>query len=287
MIILSGTSDIVRLITSGTATINTFAAFTEVNTSTNTVDAGRQGAAISSATTTTIVAAPSSNVRRSVKTLTIRNTHATTSNTVTVQVFDGTTAFELYKVTLAAGETLFYQEAAGFFVHDAQGRVKSNDAAGGSGAAVNELNLVTLASDVINSNATANTMADVTGLSFSVTSGETYWFLFSIIYQAAATTTGSRWSINGPASPTILALAQDNTLTVTTATLGYNSAYDTPAASNATSAVASSIAGNIARIEGIIRPSANGTVVARFASEVSSSAITAKAGSILQWVRTL
>jgi hypothetical protein len=286
LIILSGTSDIVRLITSGTATINTFAAFTEINTSTSTVDAGRQGAAISSAATTTIVAAPASNVRRSVKTLTIRNTHATTANTVTVQVFDGTTAFELYKVTLAAGETLFYQESAGFFVHDAQGRVKSNDAAGGSGAAVNQLNLVTLASDVVNNNAVANTKRDVTGLGFSVTAGETYWFKFTIAYQSAAATTGSRWSITGPASPTILAMAQQNTLTVTTSTLGNNSAYDTPAASN-TSSVASPLAGNMARIEGVIRPSANGTVTARFASEIANSAITAKAGSLLQWVRTL
>lgn len=36
---------------------------------------------------------------------------------------------------------------------------------------------------------------------------------------------------------------------------------------------------NIAIMEGLITPSANGTVVARFASEVSASAIVAKAGS--------
>ena len=34
---------------------------------------------------------------------------------------------------------------------------------------------------------------------------------------------------------------------------------------------------NVAVIEGTITPSANGTVIARFASEVLSSAITAKA----------
>jgi hypothetical protein len=287
LIILAGTSDVLRLVTSAAGTIHSYASLTEINTGVSTVDGNKQGAVISTATTTTIVAAPASGVRRSIKTLTVRNAHATTANIVTVQAFDGTTAFELYKVNLAAGETLIYQEQAGFFVHDAQGRVKSNDAAGGSGAAVNQLNLVTLASDVINNNATANTMADITGLQFSVTSGETYWFLFTIAYQAAATTTGSRWSITGPASPTILAMAQQNTLTVTTSTLGNNSAYDTPAASNATSAVASALAGNVARIEGIIRPSSNGTVTARFASEVAASAITAKAGSLLQWVRTL
>ena len=36
-------------------------------------------------------------------------------------------------------------------------------------------------------------------------------------------------------------------------------------------------------IEGVIRPSVSGTVTIRFASEVASSAITAKAGSTLTW----
>jgi hypothetical protein len=34
-------------------------------------------------------------------------------------------------------------------------------------------------------------------------------------------------------------------------------------------------------VTGVIQPSANGTLVARFASEVSSSAIVAKAGSFV------
>ena len=287
MLLLATTSDVLRIVTTSTANIDVHASYTDNNPTAGTVTAGRQNATISTATTTTGVSAPGSNVLRSIKTMSARNRHASTANTLTIQVFDGTTAFELYKATLAAGESLQYHEGFGFVTHDAQGRVKNNDAAGGNQAAVNELNLVALAGDVVNSNATANTMADITGLSFPVTAGETYWFLFTLIYQSAATTTGSRWSINGPASPTILALAQDNALTVTTATIGYNSAYDTPAAANATSVVASAIAGNLARVEGIIRPSANGTVIGRFASEVANSAITVKAGSLLQWVRTL
>ncbi len=38
-------------------------------------------------------------------------------------------------------------------------------------------------------------------------------------------------------------------------------------------------AGNLAEIEGFITPSVNGTVIARFASEVLNSAVTAKAGA--------
>lgn len=139
--------------------------------------------------------------------------------------------------------------------------------------------LVTLASDVTNNNATANTIADCTGLSFSVTSGTRYRFYANIWYTAAATTTGSRWSINGP-SATNMAYSSIYSLTATTNTSNSAVAYNIPAASNATSA---STAGNIAIIEGTILPSANGTVVVRFASEVASSAIVCKAGSTLEW----
>lgn len=133
---------------------------------------------------------------------------------------------------------------------------------------------VTLASDVINNNAVANTIADVTGLSFPVVVNIRYKFRFHIVYTAAATTTGSRWSINGP-STTELAYRSSYTLTAASRTFNEGlGAYNLPAASSASSIAAN----NTAVIEGVIRPSASGNVIARFASEILSSAITAKAG---------
>lgn len=139
-------------------------------------------------------------------------------------------------------------------------------------------NVVTLGADVINNNATPNTIADVTGLSFPVTSGVTYHFSALINYTSAVATTGSLWTINGPATTT-LSYTSKYTLTATSETTNYVAAYNTPATSNASSLTT----GNIAVIEGIVTPSANGTVVVRFASEIASSAITAKAGSTLTW----
>lgn len=43
-----------------------------------------------------------------------------------------------------------------------------------------------LAADVVNNNGVANTMQDVTGLSFPVLAGQTYWFRFAINYTAAS-----------------------------------------------------------------------------------------------------
>lgn len=131
---------------------------------------------------------------------------------------------------------------------------------------------VYLSGNVTNNNAVANTIADVTGLSFPVTSGVRYKFRFYITYTSAATTTGSRWAINGP-STTELNYFSYYTLTATSQTTNFAVAYDIPAASNASSLTA----GNVAIIEGIIMPSANGTVIARFASEILNSAIVALA----------
>ena len=137
-----------------------------------------------------------------------------------------------------------------------------------------------ITSDVINNNAVANTIADITGLSFPVTSAKTYLFRFIIIYSSAATTTGARFSINGPATTT-LAYKSEYSLTTTTTTFNEGlSAYNLPAASNLSSAATT---GNIAIIQGILIPSASGTVIGRFASEVASSAITVKAGSFVEF----
>jgi hypothetical protein len=142
-------------------------------------------------------------------------------------------------------------------------------------AATNTYGRVLLASDVTNNNATANTMQDVTGLSFPVTAGVTYKFKFFIVFTAAATTTGSRWSINGPAT-TFLHYKSEYAVSVSanTTALGM-AAYNLPAGTNTGSA---STGSNMAVIEGVIKPSSSGTVIARFASEISSSAIVAKGG---------
>ncbi len=139
--------------------------------------------------------------------------------------------------------------------------------------------IVVLGSDVINNNATLNTLQDCTGLSFAVTSGVRYRFRFTINYTAAAAATGSRWTLNGPATSE---LSYTSTYSLTATTNTYNSAvaYSIPAASNLSSA---NTTGNISIITGVIVPSANGTLIARFASEVASSAITCEAGSTIEY----
>lgn len=280
MILLTNSgTDKLQLTTSSTANVDVHASWADLLS--GAVTPGRTNTTISSATTTDIVATPAASTQRTVKTLHIRNRHATTANTVTVLYNANGTTYQLFSLTLAAGETLHYDESAGWSVRSATSGAIRQFTGATSQAAVQAVNWVVLSSDVVNNNASANTIADVTGLSFSVTAGYTYWFRFVIPYDSAATTTGSRWSINGPGSPTMLNYTSRYTLTATSQTINSATAYDIPAASNATSLTT----GNVAEIEGYIIPSSDGTVIARFASEVSSSAVTAKAGGLLQWAR--
>jgi hypothetical protein len=282
MLYLASTSDIIRVVTSSGANVDVHASYSDLVAAATLPTFGRLNTAIASAATTTIVASPAASTVRTVKTLTIRNRHASTASTVTIQHFDGTTSSDLIQFILAAGESAHYDENRGWTYRDARGReVARTD--GLVSAAVSTLNTVVLASDVTNNNGTANTIADVTGLSFAVTAGETYWFEFVIPYTAAAATTGSRWCINGPSSPTAVYVRSEYPLTATTTTVNAVGGYDLPAASNASSLTT----GNVATIWGTITPSANGTVIARFASEILSSAIVAKAGAICRWMRVL
>lgn len=282
MLLLASTSDVLSVSTSAATGVNVYASYIDYNGSITTP--GRRVTSIAAIATTTVVAAPAVSTTRNIKSLTISNTSVSTSQIVSVFTTDGVTTVEICNATIAAGDTLQYAEGNGFTVVDSLGRVKTTQDFSVV-AAVNTMNLIALTADVTNNNAVANTIADITGMSFAVTAGQSYWFRASIAYTAAATTTGSRFSINGPVAPTFLAFKSEYSLTTTTNTVNEGlSAYDTPAASNATSAAT---AANTAIVEGVIRPSANGNVTLRFASEVAASAIVAKAGSLLQWVRTV
>lgn len=280
MLLLASTNDLVRVVTSSSSAVDVQASCIDLNTSNaDRPTPHRQNTAISSATTTTVVGSPASDNMRTVKALSIRNKGGSTQ-VITVIHTDGTTAVEVIEATLAPDCSLQYHEAAGWWVTDTQGRaVVINQP--NSGAPITDADtIVRLTSDVTNNNATANTLANVTGLEFPVLSGKLYWFWFDIVYTAAATGTGSRWSINGPTT-TYLNYRSEYSLTSTTSTRNANlQAYDAPSGSNATSAATGN---NFAEIWGVIQPSADGTVTARFASEVSSSAIVAKVNSFVRY----
>lgn len=279
MIILSETTDTLQIVLSGAITTNQLQCFTSWRDRTaTTYVAGRTVTNTNSTTDVTLAASPAASTQRVIDFISIYN-NDTANATVTIKLDANGTEYKLFVTTLAAGEKIEYQEGQGFKVFANSGAVKQSINQGNNTIG-SSFTAVVLGSDVINNNAIANTIQDVTGLSFPVTTGKTYSFEFTILYTAAATTTGSRWSINGPTTSN-LCFQSEYSLAATTTTRNANViTYNLPAASNATSG---STTGNMALISGILTATADGNVIARFASEVSGSAITAKAGSVVYY----
>lgn len=280
MLILSSETDAVEVVLAGARTTNDCpitAYYRDITTTT--FVPGRSLLNTNGTTPVDAVTGPASSTQRVVDFLSVYN-EDTASVTATLRFSDNGTTYTIATVTLGVGERLEYSNDRGVRVYSNNGAEKIASVAG-SNPAASGIQQVVLGGDVTNNNAVANTIADVTGLSFAVVTG-TYWFRFVIDYTSAATTTGSRWSVSGP---TISRLVYESryTLTATTQTLNILTAYDSPAASNASSLTA----GNVATIEGYATFTASGTLTARFASEVANSAIVAKAGSQVQYVKVL
>lgn len=132
MILLTSTSDTLAVVTGSTGNIDVHASYVDYNGTvvtpgrTNTVQittaVGGAG--------TTIVGSPGGSTQRNVKHVSIRNAHASTSNAITVQHYDGTTTTTMIKYTLLAGEQLHYWDERGWIVMDASGGIKNSPSAG-------------------------------------------------------------------------------------------------------------------------------------------------------------
>lgn len=282
MLILTETTDNLQVVLGGAVTTNQLNCLTSWRDITTTGFApGRTVTNTNSTTDVNLVPAPAASTQRVVDFVSVYNADTVTA-TVTVKFDANGTEYVLFKATLATTERIEYTDAKGWQVYNNLGAVKTSINQG-SNSISSGLNNTVLASDVTNNNAVANSIADVTGLSFPVSNGNTYYFQFVIQYTSAATNTGSRWSISGPGGT--MRYRSQYSLTTTSQTVNEGLiAHDTPAASNATSAATG---GNIALIEGFYTASADGSVVARFASEVTSSAIIAKAGSLVWYTQVI
>jgi len=112
MLILASATDLLQLVTGSAGQIDVHASWMD-NVS-GAVGPGRTNTpTITTAGTTTVVAAPTSGTQRNVKTLHVRN-RGSSANVVTVTHTDGTTPVQLQSASLAPGATLQYVDEIGF-----------------------------------------------------------------------------------------------------------------------------------------------------------------------------
>lgn len=115
MQLLTGTAHVFRVVTGSAVTVDVFASY--IDKSGSTFTPGNQATAITTAATTNVVSAPAASTQRNLKSMSVRNKHASSSNVVTVQFYDGATAYEIISETLAAGTELLYEDGQGWVVN--------------------------------------------------------------------------------------------------------------------------------------------------------------------------
>ena len=122
-------------------------------------------------------------------------------------------------------------------------------------------------------NSSNSTPSNITGLSFPIKSGRRYYFKFFGQYQTAATTTGIGFTFSGPAITRASWRAR-----IRQAANGTDSFYEGDAQALTTVTVSTAVvAANTDyawEIEGVVQPSADGTLQLRVRSEVNSSQVT-------------
>lgn len=120
MLLLTSTSDVVRLVTdTATTTIEVHTSYMDVNGTT--ITPGRTNTRITTATTTTIVASPAASTQRNVKAIYVTNNSTGTSCDVAIEHTDGTNVVELMQFVLLPGENMGYREDGSWIHRDAQG----------------------------------------------------------------------------------------------------------------------------------------------------------------------
>lgn len=277
MLLLKGTTDLIQVVTGSAADIEVHRSALDASDAAPPViqafpDLGPL-ASITTATTTTVVAAPGSSTYRNVKGLSFYNNHASQSTTLRVECTDGTNTVVLHNCTLLPGELLTFDEVGNWHHYDATGIEYLPT------SKLDILKYVTADQTF----ATAASFADITDLTVPLKSGRKYAFDARIIHISNATTTGAQFGVNIGAAPTLLLASTIDTVTASV-TASTHSAGTTNARDTAiTAQTTGSAAQTMAIISGFIQPSADGTFAMRATSEVTvASGLIVKAGS---WLR--
>lgn len=267
MILLAATTDKLQLVSSSTSSLDVLASFLDMSNADPPVvkgsTASRQLTAITTATTTDILAAPGASTVRNLKTLTVRNKGAA-DNSVTLIYDANGTDYEIHKVTLKTGECLEYIDGVGFYVLAATGKLFKN---------------LRVSADSVH--ATAATFADVTGLQAAVEAGKHYNFEAHLFHVSNATTTGAQFAIGGVAM-TAMRISIIDTVTGSATAAALSAPVADITAINTAASVQTTGSANVTMgiLSGWFNPSASGTWSVRATSEVTvANGLTVKQGS--------
>lgn len=125
----------------------------------------------------------------------------------------------------------------------------------------------------------SSTLANVSGMSFAVTSGRTYHFKFVLLVRSDTATVGLRTSVTVPPITRFGA-----TVETIIAGAGASSAFNAPISASDGAATATAVPAintdYVLTLEGILIPSATGTLQLRAATETGTTVVTVRQGSV-------
>lgn len=127
---------------------------------------------------------------------------------------------------------------------------------------------------------TSSSLLGATGLSLNVNAGTYYKFKFVIVFATDATTTGIKLGLTAPTATVFSATANVATGSNDGANFHAQGSITSSGGFFATSSVDAANTGYIAIVEGIILPTASGTVQLTFGSGVNGSQVALKNGSM-------
>lgn len=266
MLLLTSITDKISVITGSASTIDVHASW--IDNASGTITTGRTNTAITTATTTDVVAVPGASTTRNVKTINIRNKDAAASTAVTVQYNANAVLCELFKTTVQAGEVLSYVEGVGWYLYtsvlsDLYKILTADDAAGQAIATVQPwfptTGTLTLPA------ATTYQMEGLLNITHGATSHTT-----SLAFGGTATLTSLNYYAQAHRS------AAD---TITSVYSGINIASATAAVVD----VAGIQAATYIQIQGILRTNAAGTLIPQFTFSANpTGTITVKRNSFFR-----
>jgi hypothetical protein len=290
MLILTQTTDSIQVVLAGTVAASQANCFVSYrNTTSSSISPLRNVVNTNNTTAVTLVPSPSASNQRVVDYISIFNLD-TAPITPTVLFNDNGTTYQLFSAVLQPGEKIEYQEGNGFSVIGFNGGVKT--------AVENTAQTMTfpwttviLASDVTNSNATANTLEDVTGLSFSAAIG-TYWFKVITLGSVSVTNRNGGIAFNGPTFSNFgfIGYALSGNTAINNGTSVYaSSQYNALSGATLTSPVTATPANSFTThiVEGFGAFTAAGTFQVRHTCTAAGGSYTTRAGTILQYYKVL
>lgn len=288
MIILAQTTDSLQVVLAASATTQAQCFVSYRNTTSSAITPLRNVTATNNTTAVTLVPSPSASNQRVVDYISIYN--ANSSNiTPTIRFNDNGTTYELFSATIAPGEKIEYQEGTGFLILNTSGGIKTASEYGIYNTTV-PWTTVVLSTDVTNSNAVASTMEDVTGLSFSATTG-TYWYRIEAFGATNGAGRAGAIAINGPAfsNAALIGYAFSTAAAINGGNAYASSQYNATANTTAgpTWATISGYQTTNYVVEGFVALTANGTIQVRHSCSNAGGSFTTKAGSAIHYYKVL